>query len=223
MGASIGSICSFLLGRYLFRDCVLRLAAGYRLFRAIDAALQGNGLKIMILLRLSPLIPYNALDYMSGVTAIPLRDYSLACIALLPGALMLCFIGASAPSLAESTSGATGASRAVKIITIVTGVVFGGSGIFAASYYSKKELDRVSDGLGVSCAVPCRCLESGTTLNSLNASLWSFGDLRSWQPNHQLSLQHMMMNMVPMRTNYYQKHLHEWSHSQPKQKKMGHG
>jgi uncharacterized membrane protein YdjX (TVP38/TMEM64 family) len=145
IGASIGSVCSFLLGRYLFRDCVMSLASNYPVFRAVDGALQENGLKIMILLRLSPLIPYNALDYMSGITAIPLRDYTLALFALLPGSLMLCFVGASASSLADSTSGTdTGASRTVKIITIVCGVVFGASGLFAVSYYSKKELDRVS-------------------------------------------------------------------------------
>lgn len=36
IGASLGSICSFILGRYLFRDCVMRLAASYPIFRAID-------------------------------------------------------------------------------------------------------------------------------------------------------------------------------------------
>jgi uncharacterized membrane protein YdjX (TVP38/TMEM64 family) len=36
IGACLGSICSFILGRYLFRDFVLRLAASYPIFRAID-------------------------------------------------------------------------------------------------------------------------------------------------------------------------------------------
>ena len=36
IGASIGSICSFLLGRYLFRDCVVHLASNYPIFRAVD-------------------------------------------------------------------------------------------------------------------------------------------------------------------------------------------
>lgn len=94
----------------------------------------------MILLRLSPLIPYNALDYMSGVTSISLRDYSLALIALLPGALMIAFVGASASSLTDTTSNE---NKTLKIITIVSGILFGGLGIFAASYYSKQELDRV--------------------------------------------------------------------------------
>ena len=36
IGAFIGSLCSFLLGRYLFRDFVLELASGYPILQAID-------------------------------------------------------------------------------------------------------------------------------------------------------------------------------------------
>jgi hypothetical protein len=95
----------------------------------------------MILLRLSPLIPYNALDYMSGVTAIPLWSYTLALIGILPGTIMFCFVGASASSLADSTQSG---NKTVRILTIVFGVVFAVTGISVASYYSKLELDRVS-------------------------------------------------------------------------------
>lgn len=96
----------------------------------------------MILLRLSPLIPYNALDYMSGITAIPLWAYTLALIGLLPGTVALCIIGASASSL---TDGSGTENMTLKIVTIVLGVVFAAGGVFVASYYSKRELERVSD------------------------------------------------------------------------------
>eukprot|EP00536_Pseudo-nitzschia_multiseries_P007238 jgi/Psemu1/286980/fgenesh1_pg.167_\ len=141
IGASIGSICSFLLGRYLFRDCVLQLAFSYPIFQAIERALEMNGLKIMVLLRLSPLIPYNALDYISGVTSISLRDYSIAMLAMIPGIVMLCSIGASASSLSDRTSSTS--NTTMKVITIVSGLLFGGCGVFLASYYSKLELDRI--------------------------------------------------------------------------------
>lgn len=36
IGAFIGSLSSFLLGRYLFRDCVLELASQYPILKAID-------------------------------------------------------------------------------------------------------------------------------------------------------------------------------------------
>jgi len=141
IGASIGSICSFLLGRYLFRECVLQLAFSYPLFQAIERALESNGLKIMILLRLSPLIPFNALDYISGISSISLRDYIIALVAILPGALVLCFLGASASSLSDRTSSTS--STTIKVISIVSGIIFGGGGVYLASHYSKIELDRV--------------------------------------------------------------------------------
>ena len=112
----------------------------------MSRALEANGLKIMVLLRLSPLIPFNALDYISGITSISLKDYALALVAILPGALVLCFAGASASSLSDRTSSE---NNTVKIISIVSGIIFGGGGVYLGSYYSKKELDRVSK------VVPC--------------------------------------------------------------------
>jgi uncharacterized membrane protein YdjX (TVP38/TMEM64 family) len=141
-GAFIGSVASFLLGLYLFRDCVVQLAASYPIFQAVDRALQGNGLKIMILLRLSPLIPYNALDYMSGITAISLWAYSVALVAILPGVIMFTFIGATASSLVDGTKEAS-ESRVVRIFSMVFGITFAIIGVSVASYYSKIELDKM--------------------------------------------------------------------------------
>jgi membrane protein DedA with SNARE-associated domain len=142
IGATLGSMLAFLLGRYLFRDCVQRMASKYNLFRAIDRALEGNGLKIMILLRLSPLIPYTALDYLSGLTSISFWVYSLALVAILPGTVMFCFLGATASSITSGGDNAT-----VKTVSLVLGVAFALVGFLVASYYSKVELDKVS-GMG---------------------------------------------------------------------------
>jgi len=107
-----------------------------------DTALEGNGFKIMLLLRLSPLIPYNALDYISGITSISIKDYSLALIGLLPGAITLCYVGATASSLAEGTSKAS-EDKGLRIAIMVFGLCFAFAGFCVASYYSKIELDRI--------------------------------------------------------------------------------
>jgi len=141
IGASSGAIVAFLLGRYLFRDWVLGLTVKYPLFEAVDAALEDKGFRIMCLLRLSPIIPFNALNYISGITAISLTAYAWALIAILPGTILYVFLGATAGSLTDSSS--SGNTGIVKIITIVIGVVFGILGVGAISYYAKKELDNV--------------------------------------------------------------------------------
>lgn len=142
-GAFLGSIAAFLLGRYLFRDCVVRLAASYPIFQAVDRALQGNGLKIMVLLRLSPLIPYNALDYMSGILSISFWAYSVALLAILPGVVMFTFIGAIASSMVDGIKDAE-ENKVVRIFSMVFGITFAVLGFSVASYYSKLELDKVS-------------------------------------------------------------------------------
>jgi SNARE associated Golgi protein len=108
----------------------------------MDRALEHNGLKIMILLRLSPLIPYNALDYISGVTSISLWHFSLALIAMLPGTILFCSIGATASSLSDGTRAAKENDQ-VRFWGMILGILFALAGISLASYYSKIELDRI--------------------------------------------------------------------------------
>lgn len=141
VGASLGSLCCLLLGRYLFREPVLRLASHYPIFRAIDRALEGNGFKIMLLLRLSPLIPYNALDYISGITSISVQHYSLALVGLLPGGIVMCYIGATASSLADGAAATE--NKAVRTAVLIAGLFFALAGTAVASYYSKIELDKI--------------------------------------------------------------------------------
>lgn len=65
VGASLGAIVSFLIGRYVLRDWVMkRLVEKYPIIQALDEAFLQKGLKIFILLRLSPIIPFNAINYL---------------------------------------------------------------------------------------------------------------------------------------------------------------
>ncbi len=141
VGAALGSELSFIVGRYLMRDCVGKWLESYPLFREVDVsestidsssiaflqripfdvnlrfvimvscssflsspsipAMKGKGFRIFFLLRLSPIIPFNVLNYMAGATAITFKDYSLSLIGLLPGTILYVFVGASAGSSME--------------------------------------------------------------------------------------------------------------------------
>lgn len=141
VGASAGAIVAFLLGRYLLRDWVKGLANKYAVFEALDIALEEKGLRIMTLLRLSPIIPFNAVNYIAGVTSISFVNYCIALFAILPGTTLYVFLGASAGSLADSAS--SGDNTTVTIIVIVVGAVFGIFAIVLTSIYAKRELNRV--------------------------------------------------------------------------------
>merc|ERR1712232_120722 len=109
LGASSGAAASFLLAKYVLRDWVAEaLTKKYTIFEALDTAFQENGLRIMTLLRLSPIIPFNAINYIAGITAISFLHYVLAFVGMLPGTILYVFLGASAGSIADAaTSGSS--------------------------------------------------------------------------------------------------------------------
>jgi uncharacterized membrane protein YdjX (TVP38/TMEM64 family) len=104
--------------------------------------LEGNGFKIMILLRLSPLIPYNALDYISGITSISIAQYSLALIGIIPGTITFCYIGATASTFSDGAASAS-SNGTLHTTILILGVLFALAGAAVASYYSKLELDKI--------------------------------------------------------------------------------
>ena len=117
-----------------------RLVHKYPIIKALDEVFKEKGLKIFILLRLSPIVPFNAINYIGGVTSMKLSHYTIALLAIIPGTILYCFIGASAGSLTESESAVDGP---IAIASIVVGIVFGIAAVFAVSYWAKKEFNKI--------------------------------------------------------------------------------
>jgi len=147
IGAFASAIIAFLLGRYLFHDSVRRLSQQYKIFEALDIALAEKGLRIMCLLRLSPITPFVVLNYIAGVSTVRFDSYCLSNFAILPGTIFYVFLGASAGSLTDTMNTSNGSSnednKTVTIIVIVIGVTFGISAIALTSYYAKRELNKI--------------------------------------------------------------------------------
>jgi uncharacterized membrane protein YdjX (TVP38/TMEM64 family) len=100
IGATIGETLAFLIGRYLARGWVSQKIAGNQKFQAIDQAVGKEGLKIVFLTRLSPIFPFNLLNYGLGVTGVSLKDYLLGSVGIIPGTMMYVYIGSLAGSIA---------------------------------------------------------------------------------------------------------------------------
>jgi uncharacterized membrane protein YdjX (TVP38/TMEM64 family) len=99
IGATLGATLAFLIGRYVARDWVAKKIAGSQKFKAIDHALGKAGFKIILLTRLSPVFPFNLLNYVLGATQVSLRDYFFGCIGMIPGTIMYVYIGSLAYDL----------------------------------------------------------------------------------------------------------------------------
>lgn len=100
IGATLGAIAAFLVGRYLARDWVAQKIAGNQKFTAIDQAVGKEGFKIVLLTRLSPIFPFFLLNYAYGVTGVSLKDYAIASVGMIPGTIMFVYIGSLAGNLA---------------------------------------------------------------------------------------------------------------------------
>lgn len=106
LGSVAGATAAFLAGRTLLRDFVQQQIAHYPRFAAIDRAVAQHGAQIVLLTRLSPIFPFNLLNYAFGLTDVSLRDYVLASwIGMLPGTLMYVYLGSAAKSLADLAAG----------------------------------------------------------------------------------------------------------------------
>jgi uncharacterized membrane protein YdjX (TVP38/TMEM64 family) len=106
VASTLGATAAFLAGRTFARGWVSRRIEGNERFRAIDEAVAGEGWKIVGLMRLSPVIPFNLLNYVFGLTRVSLRDYVLASwVGMIPGTLMYVYLGSLAGSLAALGAG----------------------------------------------------------------------------------------------------------------------
>lgn len=106
IASTLGATAAFLVGRYFARDWVATKVSGNEKFAAIDEAVGDEGWKIVGLTRLSPIFPFNLLNYAYGLTKVSLRDFFLASwIGMLPGTVMYVYIGTLAGQLAEVGAG----------------------------------------------------------------------------------------------------------------------
>lgn len=92
VGATAGATGAFLWGRHLGRDAVARLT-GDR-FDRVDAWLHDRGLLAVLYVRLVPLLPFNLLNPVAGVTGVTLRDYVVGtAVGIVPGTFAFAALG----------------------------------------------------------------------------------------------------------------------------------
>ena len=106
VSASVGATAAFLIARYLVRARVAERVGRDARFAGIDRAIGASGLKIVMLLRLSPVVPFNLLNYALGITSVRVGDFVVACIAMLPGTLLYVYYGRVVGDVAALAAGA---------------------------------------------------------------------------------------------------------------------
>jgi uncharacterized membrane protein YdjX (TVP38/TMEM64 family) len=95
-GATIGASLAFLVARFIARDKIEAIAKRNEKFRRMDDAIGKQGARLIFLLRLSPVIPFNLSNYFYGLTGVRFWRYMVASwIGMMPGTFLYVYIGAA--------------------------------------------------------------------------------------------------------------------------------
>lgn len=153
-GSNIGNALAFWAGRYIFRDAVVSyLSKKFPKWTLLDQALskEGFGFKLIVLLRLSPIAPWNLLNWALSVVSVSSKTYLAAsAISIVPYILLFVYMGAMAANLAEIASGETKLDGRWTLIA----AIFGGLAVAGVVYYinkvSRRAMEEMAEGQEVS-------------------------------------------------------------------------
>lgn len=124
IGSVLGATAAFGAGRTLLRRIIEDRVSRNVKFAAVDQAVADQGFKIVLLSRLSPVFPFNLLNYAFGLTKVSFRDYVIASwIGMLPGTIMYVYLGTAAKSLTDLLSGKDERPDNLKKIVFIAGLV----------------------------------------------------------------------------------------------------
>jgi uncharacterized membrane protein YdjX (TVP38/TMEM64 family) len=101
VGACLGAEAAFLLGRHWLRGWARRRLAALPKLLAVERAVSREGLRLVLLTRLSPAFPFSLLNLAYGLSDVSLRDYSIGLIGIVPGTILFCGLGALAGDAAH--------------------------------------------------------------------------------------------------------------------------
>ncbi len=105
VGATAGATAAFLVSRYIARPLVQRRIARDPRFARLDRMIEQNGFRVVFLLRLSPVLPFNLLNYALGATRVRTGQFVLGTVGMLPGTFLYVYYGRLAGDLAALAAG----------------------------------------------------------------------------------------------------------------------
>lgn len=130
----------------MMRDLIHLFSKRYPLVRAADRALKRNGFHIMLLLRLCPLIPFNGLNYICGITGVSLEDFTMSLVGVLPFQIFTIMVGATTGTLALRLARHDDYNKSQQVgfvILLASGIAFGLLALVQTWKFVKKELRKV--------------------------------------------------------------------------------
>ena len=139
VGATGGCILAMLIGRYVCQRWLLEKISRRPKLNALAQAVELKGVKIIILLRLCPLIPLNLFNYVMGATPVKFKDYLLGCVGMLPGVVAFVYFGSVLCSITEASQGEF-EGGVLELVILILGAVAAVGAIAYLTFVAKKQI-----------------------------------------------------------------------------------
>lgn len=118
--AAIAASISFVIGRTILRGYVEGILANNPKFKSMDRAVEKEGFKLMLLLRLSPLFPFALSNYLYGASSIKFWPYFFGTLfGFAPGTLAYVYAGEIGKALTDVEYSANSQPWYVYVVGVV--------------------------------------------------------------------------------------------------------
>jgi len=140
--ADLAAIFSFLAVRFFARDWAARQIEKRPKFKAIDRAVEQHGMWLIVLIRISPILPFGLCNYMLGLTNVPFWKYWLAStVGLVPYTVAYTYLGSLLRGLADVFTDDSDSTESIILLSVGGGVTV--ITIVAVALVTKRALSRV--------------------------------------------------------------------------------
>ena len=96
LGAFIGAHLTFYLGRTFLKEWAQIKLSNFPKIQIMEKVVKREGLKVILLTRLSPLFPFGLLNFTYGLSEVKVLDFTLGMIGIIPGTVLYCSLGSLA-------------------------------------------------------------------------------------------------------------------------------
>ena len=108
ISSTVGAMVNFLTSRYLARSWMQRKLSHSAKFRALDRAVSTEGWRMILISRMSPIVPHSLVSYAAGLIRISFWRFTLASfIGFLPQSAAYTYVGAVVGRALRTSAGET--------------------------------------------------------------------------------------------------------------------
>jgi uncharacterized membrane protein YdjX (TVP38/TMEM64 family) len=122
-GASLGALAVYAVATRLTQTRWMRRMTADERVAAVRSAVASSGLRMILLLRLSPLVPYPVLNYALALSGVRFKDYVVGLTGMIPAVILYTYYGKVVGDVAALAAGVSPPRGPEYYVLLIVGLV----------------------------------------------------------------------------------------------------